>query len=153
MMNGSGNQSLDNSIIPFFMAALVDSADDAIVTKNLDSVITSWNKGAERIFGYTAEETIGQSILLLIPPHLHSEEQTIIHKIRSGERVEHYETVRRRKDGTLIDISLTISPIRDDNGNIIGASKIARDVTDIKRTAARLQASEERYRTLFNSIY
>jgi PAS domain S-box-containing protein len=143
---------LGHKLVPYFMEALIESADDAIVSKTLDGIITSWNKGAQRIFGYTAEEIIGQSVLTLIPPDLHSEEQTIIQKIRSGERVEHYETLRRRKDGTLVDISLTVSPIKAADGKIVGASKIARDITDIKRTKQQLQVSEERYRTLFNSI-
>jgi PAS domain S-box-containing protein len=137
-MKERGVEPLDNSILPYFMEALIDSADDAIISKNLDSIITSWNRGAERIFGYTAEEMIGKTILTLIPPHLQSEEQTIIQKIRSGKRVEHYETVRRRKDGTLINISLTVSPIKDAAGRIVGASKIARDITNIYHTEQQL---------------
>ena len=146
------DNSLDETIAPYFMAAIIESAGDAIISKNLDGIITSWNKGAEHIFGYTAAEIIGQPILTLIPPDLQSEEQIIIQKIRSGERVEHYETIRRRKDGTLINISLTVSPIKGPDGQIVGASKIARDITDIKRTKQQLQASEERYRTLFDSL-
>ncbi|RYZ80883.1 MAG: PAS domain S-box protein, partial [Proteobacteria bacterium] len=129
------------------MEALIDSAGDAIISKNLDGIITTWNKGAERVFGYTAQEVIGKPILILIPLDRYNEEPDIIKRIRAGERIDHYETIRKRKDGTLIDISLTVSPIHGPDGKIIGASKIARDVTEIKRTKLRLQASEERYRT------
>src|SRR5262249_10213073 len=94
---------------------------------------TNWNQGAERIFGYTAEEMIGKSVTLLIPPERLSEEDQILNALRAGERIEHYETVRRRKDGTDIDVSLTVSPIKNDDGRIIGASKIARDITERKR--------------------
>ncbi|HTL59366.1 MAG TPA: PAS domain S-box protein [Candidatus Limnocylindrales bacterium] len=115
------------------LAAIVDSSDDAIVGKNLEGIITSWNRGAERIFGYTANEAIGKSITLLIPLDRRDEEVRILDRIRRGERVEHIETVRQRKDGTPIEISLTISPIKDSTGTIIGASKIARDITERKR--------------------
>jgi len=143
---------LSEEIAPYWLAAIIDSADDAIISKTLDGIITSWNKGAERIFGYTAEEVIGKPILILIPPDHYNEEPAILEKIRSGERIEHYETVRLTKAGKLVDISLTISPIKNANGKIIGASKIAREITDIKRAEQKLNASEERYRTLFNSI-
>ena len=118
------------------LAAVVASSDDAIVTKNLDSIITSWNPAAERIFGYTEAEAIGRSIRMLIPPELQDEEDTVLAKIRAGEMVDHYETIRRRKDGTLLAISLTVSPIRDERGTIVGASKIARDITERARLAA-----------------
>jgi PAS domain S-box-containing protein len=121
------------------LAAIVDSSFDAIIGKDLNSVITDWNKAAERLFGYTAEEAIGQSIVLLIPDGLHGEEADIIDKIRRGERVASYETTRRRKDGTFISVSLTISPIRDDDGKIIGASKIARDITATKENERRIR--------------
>ncbi len=111
-------------------AALVSSSDDAIVSKTLDGTITSWNHTAERMFGYTAEEAIGQHITLIIPPELHQEEEDIIGKLRQGIRIRHYETVRVRKDGTKVDVSLSISPIIDRAGNIIGAAKIARDITE-----------------------
>jgi PAS domain S-box-containing protein len=111
----------------------VASSDDAIVSKNLDGIITSWNQGAERIFGYTAEEAIGQSILLIIPPDRRSEEDDVIGRVRRGERVDHFETIRRRKDGTEIAVSLTISPVKDRSGRIIGASKIARDISERKQ--------------------
>lgn len=115
------------------LAAIVESSHDAILSKTLDGVITSWNNGAQQLFGYTADEVIGQSITLLIPPDRLDEEPAIIARLRKGERIDHYETVRRRKDGGLIDISLTVSPIRDANGKVVGASKIARDITDHRR--------------------
>lgn len=121
------------------LSAIVDSSDDAIISKNLDGIITSWNKSAERLFGYTTEEAVGQSITMLIPADRLEEEPLIISRLKSGERVDHFETIRRRKDGGLIDISLTISPIRDGSGNIIGASKIARDITESKRMMIELQ--------------
>ena len=121
------------------LAAIVESSDDAIISKNLDGIITSWNRAAERIFGYEAEEIIGQPVTLLIPPHRLDEEPAILERIRQGKRIEHYETVRRRKDGTLIDISLTVSPVKDDQGKTIGASKIAYDVTDRKRAEEEIR--------------
>ncbi|MBL6938483.1 MAG: PAS domain S-box protein [Alphaproteobacteria bacterium] len=114
-------------------AAIVQSSDDAIISKDLNGIITSWNKGAERLFGWRAEEIIGRSVLTLIPADRHDEEPGILGRIHRGERIEHYETVRQRKDGSLVDISLTVSPIRDVSGKIIGASKIARDITERKR--------------------
>ncbi len=112
------------------LSAIVDSSDDAIISKDLDGVITSWNKSAERLFGYTAEEAIGQTVAaLLIPDDRQEEEPDILARLRRGERVDHFETVRRRKDGSLVDISLTISPVKDQQGRIVGASKIARDIT------------------------
>jgi len=115
------------------LASLVEWSNDAIVSKNLDGVVTSWNRGAERIFGYLSEEMVGRHISTVIPPDLLDEEDVILSRIRSGERVEHYETRRRRKDGQLVNVSLTISPIRDGSGKIIGASKIARDITQQKQ--------------------
>jgi PAS domain S-box-containing protein len=112
---------------------VIESSDDAIVSKDLNSIITSWNPAAERIFGYTAEEAIGKSIRMVIPAHLQNEEDLVLSKIRAGERVDHYETIRQRKDGTLINVSLTVSPIRDEHDVIVGASKIARDVTERAR--------------------
>src|SRR6185503_6269977 len=100
------------------LASIIDSSDDAIVGKTLDSVITSWNKAAEHMFGYTATEAIGQQVYLIIPHDRHGEELEILTRLRRGERIEHYETVRRRKDGTVVDVSLTVSPIRDANGRI-----------------------------------
>jgi PAS domain S-box-containing protein len=115
------------------LAAVVECSDDAIVTKNLDSIITSWNAAAERMFGYTAVEAIGQSVRMLIPDELQDEEDMVLAKIRAGEKIDHYETVRQRKDGTRLSISLTVSPLRDERGAIVGASKIARDVTERTR--------------------
>jgi PAS domain S-box-containing protein len=115
------------------MAAIVASSDDAIVSKSLDGVIRSWNGGATRIFGYEPEEMIGQPILRIIPPELHDQEQEILARLRRGERIEHFETVRVAKDGRRLDISLTVSPVRDKLGRIVGASKVARDITERKR--------------------
>lgn len=115
------------------LSAIITSSEDAIVSKTLEGCVTSWNRAAEHIFGYTAAEMIGQSITLIIPPERQAEEQMILDRLKRGERIEHYETVRRRKDGTLLDVSLTISPIKNSEGDIIGASKIARDITEQKR--------------------
>jgi len=134
------------------LAAIVESSDDAIISKDLDGIITSWNRGAERIFGYAAEEAIGRPITLLIPEERLEEEPKILGKIRSGERVDHFETLRRRKDGRLIDISLTISPIRDRWGRIVGASKIARDITSRKESEAKLRQSEQHLQDLMAAI-
>ena len=121
-----------------FLAAIVESSDDAIISKDLDGIINTWNKGAERIFGYSPEEAIGQPATILIPPDRFDEEPFILDRIRHGQRVEHYETVRRRKDGSLLDISLTISPIKNKEGRIVGASKIARDISDRKRAEKQI---------------
>jgi two-component system CheB/CheR fusion protein len=131
------------------LASIVASSDDAIVSKDLVGTITSWNGGAERIFGYLAEEIIGKPIMILIPPDHQNEEEAIMGRIRRGQRVEHYETVRQRKDGRLIDISLTISPVRNAQGKVIGASKIARDITEHKRSEAQIisLAREAEHRT------
>jgi PAS domain S-box-containing protein len=134
------------------LAAIVGSSDDAIISKNLSGIIQSWNKAAERIFGYTAEEAVGQPILLIIPPHLKHEERYILERLRRGDRIEHFETTRLRKDGRLIDISLTISPIRDGEGKIIGASKIARDITEHKATRTRLDELQQRLTVTLQSI-
>jgi PAS domain S-box-containing protein len=125
------------------MAALVESSDDAIISKSLESIIRSWNAGAERLFGYTADETIGQSILMLIPPDRQSEEAEILRRLRIGERIEHFESVRLNKSGEHIDVSLTISPVKDASGRIIGASKIARNITRQKRAERELQAAKD----------
>ena len=117
------------------LAAIVESSEDAMVTKDLNGVITSWNTGAERLFGYNADEAIGKPVSILIPSDRENEEPAILQRIRSGERVAHYETVRRRKDGSRIDISLTVSPLRDVTGKVVGASKVARDITERKRAA------------------
>lgn len=127
------------------LAAIVDNSFDAIISKDLNSIIQTWNAGAERLFGYRAEAAIGQSVLMLIPPNLASEEEDIIARIRAGERLESYDTTRVPKDGTLISVSLTISPIKDGEGRIVGASKIARDIS-----AAR--ESEQRIRLLLREV-
>jgi len=134
----------------FRLAAIVDSCDDAIVSKDLNGIISSWNPAAERIFGWKADDIIGKSVLTIIPPELQHEEVTILDRLRKGIRIEHHETTRIRKDGTKIQVSLTISPIRDDNGWVIGASKIARDITERKKTeearahlAAIVESSED----------
>ncbi len=131
----------------YWLAALIESAEDAIISKTLDGIITSWNHGAERIFGYTAEEVIGKSVTILIPEGHVNEEPTILAQLRAGKRIEHYETVRVRKDGQLIDISLTVSPIKGPDGKIVGASKIARDITEqrqIRDKAEKAAAENER---------
>jgi PAS domain S-box-containing protein len=127
----------------FRLAAIVDSAEDAIVSKDLNGVVRTWNEGAHRTFGYTAEEMVGQPILKLIPNEIQHEEDEILRKLRAGERIEHYETTRRRKNGENIEVSVTISPIRDESGKVIGASKIARDISDRKRTERLLVQSEK----------
>ena len=126
------------------LAAIVESSDDAIVSKDLTGTITSWNQGAERLFGYSADEAIGRSITMVIPQERLPEEDLVLSKIRRGERVDHFDTVRRRKDGTFVDISLTVSPIRDASGVIVGASKIARNISDRKRMEAQLQELQKR---------
>lgn len=122
------------------LAAIVRSSDDAIITKDLTGIITSWNPAAERIFGYTAGEMIGQSILRLIPEDRHDEETTILSRLRRGEHIDHYETIRRHKDGSDVDIALTVSPLRSENGEIFGASKIARDITHRRRAERQQRA-------------
>ncbi len=125
------------------LAAIVASSDDAIISKDLDGIVQTWNTSAERIFGYTAEEMIGKPIALLVPVEIPSEEPFILSKIRRGERVDHYETIRQAKDGRMIDVSLSISPIRDSHGTIIGASKVARDITEQKLIKEKAENLEE----------
>lgn len=135
-------------------AALVESSDDAIIGKTLDGYITSWNRGAEAIFGYKSEEAVGKHIGLIIPPDRNTEEETILAKIRRGESVEHYETLRRRKDGKPVDISVTISPIREPGGKIIGASKVARVISERKRLQNEiLEISEREQRRIGNDLH
>lgn len=135
------------------LAAIVESSNDAIVSKDLKGTIQSWNKAAERIFGYTAEEAVGQSITLVIPEDLHEQEPEILRRIAAGERVDGFETVRKRKDGSKFHVSLTISPIRDQDGVIVGASKIARDISDFRRIQERqnvlLREMNHRVKNLF----
>ena len=136
-----------------FLAAIVESSEDAIVSKSLQGIITTWNKGAERLFGYTSVEAVGKPITILIPEDRLGEEPAILARIQAGERVSHFETIRRRRDGVLLDISLTISPIRNSEGKIIGASKIARDISERKRAAERqdllLREMHHRVKNLF----
>ena len=131
------------------LASIVESSDDAIISKDLDGTITTWNKGAERVFGYMAEEIIGKNIKVLIPSEYQDEEKTIIERIRRGQRIEHYETIRQRKHGSLINVSLTVSPVKNAQGKVIGASKIVRDITEHKRSEAQISilAREAEHRT------
>ena len=131
------------------LASIIETSDDAIVTKDVNGIVTSWNKGATRIFGFTADEMIGKPIITLVPPDRHNEEPEILQRIRRGERIDHYETVRQRKDGSLIDISLTVSPLKNSAGKVMGASKIARDITEHKLALARheLLTHEVQHRT------
>jgi PAS domain S-box-containing protein len=131
------------------LAAIIESSDDAIISKDLNGTILSWNAGAERLFGYTPGEAVGRSITLIIPPDRLDEERDILERIRRGQRIEHFETVRARKDGRLIDISLTVSPIRNGEGRVVGASKIARDITERKRAEGELRKQTERMRLLW----
>ena len=124
------------------LAAVVESSHDAIVSKNLDGIITSWNTGAERLFGYAAEEAVGQNITLIIPPDRRDEERAIVEQLTRDERVDHFETVRMRKDGSLLDVALTISPMKDAAGRIVGASKLARDITERKRAEEALRQAQ-----------
>jgi PAS domain S-box-containing protein len=131
------------------LAAIVESSEDAIISKDLNGVIATWNRGAERLFGYLAPEVVGKPITILIPDGHRDEETSILERVRRGERIEHYETVRQRKDGTLVSISLTVSPITDEDGRIVGASKIARNITEQKRKEEQitLLAREADHRT------
>jgi PAS domain S-box-containing protein len=131
------------------LASIVECSNDGIISKNLDGIIVSWNRGAERIFGFSEAEAVGQPIALLVPPELREEEKTILEKARVGETVEHYETVRLTKEGKKIYVSLTISPLRDPTGRIVGASKIARDITEQTRAREELKKSEERFSKAF----
>ena len=134
------------------LAAIVESSDDAIISKDLNGIIQTWNRGAERVFGYTADEVIGKPVTILMPADRLDEEPGILARIRRGERIDHYETVRQRKDGSLIDISLTVSPMRGNDGRVIGASKIARDITERKRAENVVRDNERRLQELFSSI-
>jgi PAS domain S-box-containing protein len=134
------------------LVSIVESSDDAIISKDLDGVIRSWNNGAERLFGYSADEAIGRPVTILIPPDRLDEEPGILARIRRGERVDHYETVRCRKDGSPLDISLTVSPVRDAKGKIVGASKIARDISDRRAAEAKLRESQRRLEELLAAI-
>jgi PAS domain S-box-containing protein len=130
------------------LAAIVESSDDAIISKDLNGIITSWNAAAERLLGYTAREAVGQPIELIIPADRKDEEAMILARVRSGAAISHYETVRRRKDGSLVEISLAVSPVTDSRGRVVGASKIARDITEARHAQLALREGEERYRSL-----
>ena len=132
----------DQELAQLHLAAIVESSDDAIISKSLDGVIQTWNAGAQRIFGYTAAEAVGRPVLMLLPPDRHPEEPQILARLRAGERLDHYESVRLTKDGRLIDVSLTISPMRDAGGRIVGASKVGRDITRQKQAERELQAAK-----------
>ncbi len=134
------------------LASIVEHSDDAIISKNLDGTITSWNHGAEQLFGYTREEAVGQSIYLTVPPDRKAEEDSILERLRRGERIERLATERMRKDGSAVHVSMTISPIRDPNGQVIGASKIARDITGAILAERMLRESEERFRNLSETL-
>jgi PAS domain S-box-containing protein len=131
------------------LAAIVESSEDAIVSKDLNGVIMSWNKGAEMLFGYAAEEVIGKSVMILIPPDRADEETRVLERVRRGEKIDRYETVGRRKDGALVEISLMVAPLRDEAGNVVGASKIARDITERKRVERALAEGERQQRALY----
>jgi PAS domain S-box-containing protein len=139
-----------------WLASIVESSDDAIVSKNLDGIITSWNRGAERVFGHSAEEAIGQPITIIIPQDRQDEERTILTRIRRGERIEHFETIRQRKHGSLIAVSLTISPVKNGDGKIVGASKIARDITEQRRSREQIatlaREAEHRSKNLLANV-
>jgi len=131
------------------LAAIVESSDDAIVSKDLNGIIKSWNKGAEKLFGYRAEEVIGKSIMIVIPSDRADEETRVLESIRRGEGIDHYETIRQRKDGSLVEVSLTVSPIRDDDGYVIGASKIAREITERKQVEQALAEGVQQQQALY----
>ena len=142
--DANGALRLRSDFAPYWLSAIIESADDAVISKSLEGVILSWNKGAERVFGYTADEVVGKPVTILIPEDHLNEEPAILARLRAGERIEHYETIRQRKDGTLIEISLTVSPIFGPGGRIVGASKIARDITEQRRAQRELNEAAER---------
>ncbi|MBZ9747703.1 PAS domain S-box protein [Mesorhizobium sp. CO1-1-7] len=137
-----------------WLASIVESSTDAILSKTIEGIITSWNTGAERIFGFSAEEAVGQSILILIPEDRRQEEDAILERIRRGERVEHFDTIRKRKDGSLVEVSVTVSPVLGNGGTILGASKIARDISERRRNEKRrkllLREMNHRVKNLFS---
>jgi PAS domain S-box-containing protein len=135
-----------DTVAKLYLAAIVEASDDAIIGKTLDGTIVTWNKGAEKMYGYKAEEVLGHSIAILLPPGRPDELPGIMKRLRRGQRIENYETTRVHKDGHLIDVSVTISPVRDKAGKVVGASAIARDITKRKQAEAALRLSEERFR-------
>lgn len=146
-------QSIDQQLeeARFRLAAIVESSDDAIISIDLAGIIVTWNTGAQRLYGYAQTEAVGQHIMLVDPPELWFDEHQILERVRAGERIEHYETTRVSKDGRRIDVSLTVSPIRDSDGKIMGISKIARDITGRKKAEALLRESEARFRLVANT--
>jgi PAS domain S-box-containing protein len=140
----TGRKEKEAELAPALLAAIIKSSDDAIYAVDLDGVITCWNQGAERLYGYTAQEVIGRPLMMLVPPERREMEKEILERLRCGERVKSYETVRRRKDGSHVDISLTVSPIKNAQGEVIGTSRIARDVTERKRSEESIRAAYER---------
>ena len=148
-MNGPFSE--DSAEVRAYLAAIVNSSDDVIISKNLDGVITSWNRAAAKLFGYSPDEAIGKHIGLIVPPEKMEEEYEILDKVRSGQPIDHFETLRRTRDGHLIDVSLTVSPIRDERGKVIGISKVARDISDRKKSEQLLaQANRRRDEFLAN---
>ena len=145
-------QNAQRGAAALFLASIVNSSDDAIISKSLDGIIQSWNAAAVRMFGYTAEQAVGRPVTLIIPADRAEEEIRILARLRAGERVEHFDTVRVRSDGSAIPVSLIISPIKDESGRVVGASKIASDVTERQRAEEAIRQGEERYRNLFNSM-
>ena len=145
----TAHKKVENAAIR--LAAIIESSGDAIIGKDLDGTIQSWNTGAEKLFGYSAGEMTGTSMIRLIPADRQDEENQILEKIRHGESVRNFETVWQARDGRWIDVSVTVSPIKDSTGKIVGASKVARDITERKKTEEALHESEEKYRCLFNS--
>lgn len=134
------------------LAAIVSSSDDAIIGKTIDGIVTDWNNAAQLIFGYSADEMIGQPVALLLPPDLEEEEREILARVRAGKKVDHFETCRRRKDGTIIDVSVTVSPVWDDQGRLIGASKVARDITAARQAHAALQEREAHLQSVLDTV-
>lgn len=134
------------------LAAIVNSSEDAIIGKSLEGIVSDWNRGAQAIFGYSAEEMIGQSVSILLPPGRDNETREILDRVRCGERVEHFETTRRRKDGEIIDVAVTVSPVWDTEGRLVGASKVARDITGTKRASAALSEREAHLQSVLNTV-
>jgi PAS domain S-box-containing protein len=150
------DSSVDALLERMWLSSIVEFCQDAIHSNNLDDIITSWNKGAERVYGYFAEEAIGQPVVIIVPPDRQHEEYIISERVRHGERIEHFETVRRRKDESLIDVSLSVSPMRDAEGKIVGVSRVARDITDRKRSEAQISVlareAEHRAKNLLANV-
>ncbi len=151
--NPGARERLGGQLATAHYAAIVESSDDAILSKDLNGVIMTWNRGAELLFGYTAEEAVGRPVTILIPTDRNDEEPFILERVRRGEKIDHYETIRKRKDGSLVDISLTVSPIKNEKGEVVGASKVARDITDHKQARERqellLREMDHRVKNLF----